>query len=760
MPSTPGAPLKERAKVLLLLAALALALAAGLALLDPGNSTATDMQPDLGVAAPAKPAADDIAALATPDRAEPGTAPRDLAEEPPIPTSAPRQDVRASGAPPIKLTGVVVDPTGRPIAGAAVSAAHDLWSGRDQWESDEAPLPPIASSLSGSDGTFELNIDGAEAPMIVAAEAEGRPSVDVAGCKPGDHVRLVLGRGATVQGTVTVNSLGAPVEGATVRVHHGEDGDRVATVKTDAAGLYRAEGLIPGEGGLLVDSDAYAMPRWRDVPLEEGDVLTVNVEVEAGWTLEGTVRDAVTGDPVAKARVSAWSFIGKTAATNEQGRYRLEGVRKQLGTVVADAPGYGESEVSFDGPSKTLDLTLRRARTITGRVEDSDGAPLAGAIVTAAGSQNEGRLQRSEWSSTRTDEAGAYTLGGLRADVQLFVEARAVGFGARLATVPSPPGGSGDAVLRPQEIAPLVLQRQALVTGYVVDSGDNPIPRAYLQLSGPKEAMADRPDASDHFGRITGTADADGRFHFAGLSAGTWQLFAREPDGRAVRVDFTLAPGEALRGVQAKLPEGRTLAGRVLDEEGHGIERAFVALFPDDPEQSARLQARTDDAGAFEIEDVPEGLFKIKASGPGDDRSGTDSAAPVVRYLPTVLAGVRADGALIDLTLHRLDARVRGRVVDESGAGVPLAFVSVAIEGFDIPWAGVLANEQGRFEINVRGSGSTSLIAWRTAKLAQDTKHVTGEEWRLGRDILDDSGPAARGTVQPGTQSVELRTRY
>lgn len=117
---------------------------------------------------------------------------------------------------------------------------------------------------------------------------------------------------------------------------------------------------------------------------------------DPGGTITGTVRDP-DGAPVADAVV--WGFgpgdlwLGRAMTrTDATGRYRLEGFdrteilvaavppqRAGLGPVYADAPVATDVGVEVTG----IDLTVPRRGSISGRVLDHEGRPLAGVSVAA-----------------------------------------------------------------------------------------------------------------------------------------------------------------------------------------------------------------------------------------------------------------------------------------------------------------------------------------------------------------------------------------
>ena len=95
----------------------------------------------------------------------------------------------------------------------------------------------------------------------------------------------------------------------------------------------------------------------------------------------GVVRDADTGEPIAGAEIWSWKFAGENISgistiktkSDEQGRYRLDGMPKGEGNkivvVPADLPFF---TAEYDVPAPPgiapvpLDITLHRGKWVTG----------------------------------------------------------------------------------------------------------------------------------------------------------------------------------------------------------------------------------------------------------------------------------------------------------------------------------------------------------------------------------------------------------
>ncbi|MEM6672313.1 MAG: carboxypeptidase-like regulatory domain-containing protein [Planctomycetota bacterium] len=651
----------------------------------------------------------------------------------------------AANGPPV-ITGVVVDPMGVPLAGIPVQASLDAWTGYEDWSRTHSPGRLLISTNSGDDGAFEIELDGSYLVTLSAA-APGRPVVEEQGCAEGDFVRLVVTPGATVEGVVTTSGAGDPVPDARVRLNYGPSLRETAIVETDALGRFRAEGLRPGDAGVIVDPPRHAISRWQDFTLEANETSRLEIVVEDGWTLSGRVRSEASGDGIAGATVSAWTLIGKNAKTDARGDFRIEGVRPSPGQLTAVAPGYGRREVRYRADEENIDIRLSAGCDVRGRVVDLEGRPVPDALVVVAGNANREKLQRDEWSKTTAAEDGGFELRSLRTDIELSMQLRAPGFATNYHDLSLPEKG-GDVDLGDVELAP-----QAIAAGRVLAADGSPVGGAMLGVSQLKPSKEPVERVFQFKTRIFEAAEA-GTFLVPGLGAGTWSLSAFTWGGRSTAVEVTLAEGERRDDIEIVFPGGTTVTGRVADEDREAISGAYVRLFPEEEQDTPILADECNEFGEFEIADVPDGRFTVRVTGPLPE-----SGAPKKGYETRTIPGFVADGTHLDVEMARLDGLARGRVVDASGRGVPRAYLCRAVDGGSAAPGGVLADDGGRFDISVKGRGTTEVVAFRTADLSElgENENLMHAEYLVQRKILDDDGSAGRISVEGGSKGVELR---
>ena len=137
--------------------------------------------------------------------------------------------------------------------------------------------------------------------------------------------------------------------------------------------------------------------------------ILVDLTLPPSGTVTGVLRDGA-GDPVIGADVTASSSglgFDRSAVTDENGAFRFEDMA--LGTITVrafagDLVAETTAELTTDGQTLHVTLTLPVTGSVSGRVFDTDQAPLAGASVIVE--TRYGVTSRT----TYTDDAGRYSL--------------------------------------------------------------------------------------------------------------------------------------------------------------------------------------------------------------------------------------------------------------------------------------------------------------------------------------------------------------
>jgi len=157
---------------------------------------------------------------------------------------------------------------------------------------------------------------------------------------------------------------------------------------------------------------------------------------------------------------------------------------------------------------------------------------------------------------------------------------------------------------------------------------DQPIRRAIVRITAP-ELRGSREIATD---------DA-GRFVFADLPAGRYQLYVSKPGyvgmsygqklARGSGTSISLADGQRELGLRVQLPKGAVVTGRVTDEFGQPIPHARIEISGKSTFNGQTTlvtinsnNAMTDDRGMYRLYGLPAGTFIVAVSSLQSAREG------------------------------------------------------------------------------------------------------------------------------------------
>jgi hypothetical protein len=368
--------------------------------------------------------------------------------------------------------------------------------------------------------------------------------------------------------------------------------------------------------------------------------LTGVVRDERGAEIAGAVV-AVSGHPALRTDARGRFAVGELAA----GAYHV--------TASAGDAAAGPVAVDVGGAPAFVELTLRPGIGLTVDVVSVvDGAPLPGA---------RGRLELR----TATGGAGALDAVADAGGVLRFpaaplgnyrITADADGFApaTELVTWNERAGTAWSATI--------ALEPGVALTGRVTDARGAPIAGAEVRARPVARATTlapYRPRPPDPL-RPAVVTDADGRFRYPVPTGQRLALVAtHDRYARGETAELTAAaPAE----VAIVLDDGRALAGRVVDAEGHPVAGAVVADAP-----SAEAATHTTRTGA-------DGGFTLAGIEPERQRIAVFASTPEATGDPAVIALPDQLDQPVELVLaHR--RQVAGTVVDAGGAPVADAIV-------------------------------------------------------------------------------------
>ncbi len=449
----------------------------------------------------------------------------------------------------------------------------------------------------------------------------------------------------------------------------------------------------------------------------------------AGLALAATVwsageRSAVTAAPRAPSLV---------ASATERSPDRLEatGARSlRGGAALAEPVGSVESGTPGASAAESARPELRI------HVVDERGEPVAGADVYVEDGRSLGfarRAGRHVGGRVRprgaTDARGAFrALLRERQDdraAQATVFARLPG---RLDSEAVVLACEGSDVHRVE----LVLGGPAAeLHGRVLDPDGHPVHFADVRLLPRYDVPRRRADgtlsAAPHLSVRT---ERDGRFHFAWIESGAWELRVAAKGFAPLRVTAGALPG-AHAERDLVLSRGAGVTGRVLRADGTPVARARVGCIPLPGDPAELTEARTDARGRFELSGLPPGKRRIwaRATLASDEVAVTDLALVAGRSTEWTATLAPAEPLVV-------------RVVDEAGS--PLEGWRVAV-----PTSGEGAaptDAEGRAEFRILAADSFEVLVRGPAE--QDV-------FPLARARA--AGPGEVAIAIPNAQPAELR---
>jgi protocatechuate 3,4-dioxygenase beta subunit len=639
----------------------------------------------------------------------------------------------------IVLSGRVVDASGRPVPGSAVSV-HEMRSDLFQRGMIFAMVDmatgedvPLARAKTDADGFFNFGTLDSGRYRLQARSGgyatDYEDDVLVRSDRDATVLTLVLGRGADIRGTVK-DDQGKPVANALVRAMR-DEGRRFNAAGfvqreeavTDAEGRYTIDTLTPGTDYRFGVIAAGYPTMWQidSVTAEAG--LQRDFTLPRGARIQGVVREKGTGKPVEGAEivVMAGQMMGgrggrgggrgdggegapatmgtQGAKSDAQGRYELDPVQSgPVMTLSVKARGYTAAAASmFTGNAlpdlvagETLehDIELERGGRIIGRITEAEGGePIVGAAVEVTGNM---AMMWTGSPAATTDLEGRYELVGLLPG-EYRVEVRADGFAEATSTdtvTISEQGNEGE--------INMALSGAGRLVGIVLDAKGDPVAGAKVFARGQS------PDEENPGGNMRGggrmmqrireqlnprvtVTDDQGRFELPGLAPRLAWLAAVTADGfvetESERV--RIAEGDT-REVEIVLLPGGVLEGRVVDEGGRWVSGARVRHGLLDPEMARRRNITSwEIQGVMEpdvVNTASDGTFRLT-----DLKAGlqviqveADGYVTLIKRDVRLQAGEVRTGHL--MTVRRGET-IKGIVLDDSGRPVSGAAVGMSTGG-------------------------------------------------------------------------------
>ncbi len=660
-----------------------------------------------------------------------------------------------------RLAGKVVDAAGAPVAGAEVVVLPQLDRGGDP-DLEAAPC----RTTTAADGSFRLDGASVAGNTLVVDKAGLMPALE-RGVRAGAlRAPVALAAGVAVSGHVARTDGVSPAAGALVRL-----AGRVTTrwVEAAADGSFTVPSAPAGPATVVADAgeDGYLERPGVALPPAAGKPLALVLRTPSA--LVGRTVDAKTGRPVPRVRIALRApGLSRAARSAPDGTYSFRSLPPRSWQLRADEPRYvawsHASVPVHSGETKQLEIPLVLGATLSGRVTDEDGKPVAAATgaLDQAGAATPQRLLRR----LRGGEAPVFRT---RADGTFAATRLAPGEGQVL-TVSHPDferatvGGLALAGGATRAGVTVTLARGAAVTGVVKDGQGQPVAGAQAELSQPFTpgggrgagraigAMLGQPDGD----RKRASTGANGAFSIRGVAPGEYVLTVKSAGYASERVDPVRVPERgSIAPVEVTLAPGAAISGRVAFRSGMGAEGFRVSVAS--PGRPRFLPAAADGPptgpdGEFTIDGLKVGqsydLQVLGPTGPGDGKRGV--VAPAADVAITVTGSGRITGTAVDAASGNplADFQV-AYAPDRGGRPGMLLAAGAAGGGAGLARPIDVQSDDGAFALENVPAGSWSVVVTAAGYQLARTGGVAVEEGatRAGVEVRASRGVLLKGHV-------------
>jgi beta-lactamase regulating signal transducer with metallopeptidase domain/uncharacterized GH25 family protein/thiol-disulfide isomerase/thioredoxin len=550
-----------------------------------------------------------------------------------------------------RLSGVVVDTDGNPIANAKVGVKVEV--DMPTWGAN--PKPVISdwlanggdAAFTGKDGRWEISNAPAPAEKsdfefrLHVTHPDFAGDTDWGGLQKQQRIttdqlragtaRLALERGFAISGSIT-GPDGKPVtKGLVIWVDQPYWANGVNETQIDASGRYETKRLAPGEYPVTIVAPGFA-PDQRKIQLSRS-MQDVDFQLAAGNPIRIQILDEA-GNPVPNAHVAIGQWRGTEAIynmqhsnvpesgvprrANEDGIYTwdwapADGVEYRIG-----AEGYNITPATLIAKKETHQIKLVRLMNISGSVVDAEsGEPIERfqAIPVKAFRQNLGFYSTDfQTNKIAHGKDGQYTLPiesdaepGDRYRVRIEAEGYRTAFGQKSLAVGDPPLEED-----------FKLEKAPALVGAVLDSSGGPVEKFTVAVGTPTTSPHFDIDSRDNKIR------ADDNFGIAFQVEGTNEFkLAATFEPNLIRVFNDSGFAEVLRHPDEPigtitLEPWASVSGRLV-QDGKPVPNEWILLGPllDPGLTEARFQdgfsVKTDSDGYFRFRRLPPMSGWVKA---------------------------------------------------------------------------------------------------------------------------------------------------
>jgi len=537
---------------------------------------------------------------------------------------------------------------------------------------------------------------------------------------------------------------GRPIERAVVvaRIIGASRLDVPASARTDSTGAFRLDLKRAGLYNVRVEAKSLAARTLEKV--RPGAPLSITLA--KGRSLEGTVRDATTGQPVAGARVEARErgiapvaddpLAGVIEAVSDaKGHYRLDGLRDALHVLSVGAKGYGRAFKTGIAPGRTVRFHLSPGVSLSGTVWGPQRKPVEGALVQAERElPGPSRLRPEVSDAQGRFEVVGITPGPYRLVVRHKDHAPTVVSGVYVeATADS----RGD----------VVMDRPVPLIGRLV----GPEPESKVVGSVTVTEIDGKRTPISLFDVLRADTDADGRFRLDALGPGDHVLEVTASGYTSRRVEVSVRAGARADAGDIALEVGLAIRGKVKEKGGAPIADARIEAIPSARPMPLRAtsprDARSEADGSFAVAGLDPGPYRLRVLAPGFAEVERRAEAGAERVEVLLSPGATITGVVVDEKDRPVEAfRVGARTAPREGRGIHRSSGTEAT-----------AHPDGRFSLEDLDEGTYVVevsAPEHAGATASDVKVTPGTSTDVGRIRLPVGGTVKGLVVDTSGASI------
>ena len=591
-----------------------------------------------------------------------------------------------------RVSGVVVDEEGRPVAAARVGSegAGGGMEMRMVMARDTA-----TNVVSGSDGRFSLRVRG-DSDLRLSAMKKGLPQVksDTVRFQPGERksgVVLTIPTGVAVNGLVADTS-GKPLSGVSVAatetpaggdrmmmrrmITMGLNAEEEDVVRTASDGTFSMR-LKEGTYDFAFRREGFAPKNVRAQNITANATQPIEARLDVAADINGRVTRGGVGVPDVMLAV-----IGEgdtSTMTGPDGSFTLSGLAAgSTRVMLRKEDSLINEQRSFTAPARDITIELPIGGTIRGRVVEKGASKAITSFQVGVSASRSGGgmvMMSSPLLKSFTAEDGSFTLENVPSGSMNLV-ANAPGFAPARMNVSVEEGKALDDVV-------VELEAGVRLTGRVTGPNGAPLADATVGV---------QPSPTGSFA-MTGSlrrtsTDANGEYSLDGLLAGEETIQFQHPKYNGTTKNVVLKGRETK--LDAQLEGGTKVTGMVVTDAGAPVADAEVEAFGG----GDGGRARTNAGGTFEMESMRPGRYRFSASKAG--------------YAEGVMSDVDISaGAPIRIVLQT-GGTIYGRVTGVSEADMANVTVSARNRGSS---SSAAVDPAGNFRIEGAPTGTVSVSA-------------------------------------------------